>query len=192
MICLVVLGKRMSRFYLLLWLKWALRLTLSSILGAVVLSFFVALTIYYFKDMPPLNDAVLWALFDIASFWFTLLWSLTLLLFLFRGMKYIFNDCINGYNLKLLTCPKENKSELVEVVGYGDLVKVWRKWLMLMIWLVGAQMILALIFTHFFSSFSSLFDWFNIYLLYGFILIAGYFSFMILSVRCKRVKIVKC
>lgn len=182
----------MSKFYLLLWLKWAIRLTLSSILGAVVFSLLVTLAMYSFKDMPPLDDAVLAALFDIASFWFSILWSLTLLLFLFRGMKYIFNDCMNGYTMKLLTCQKEEKNELIEVVGYGDLVKVWRKWLMLLIWLVGAQMVVALVLTSLFSNFSGVFDWFNIYLLYGFILFAGYFSFMILSVRCKRVKIVKC
>lgn len=142
--------------------------------------------------MAPITRELKQALFEITKFWFLILWSVTLLLFLFRTLKTIFNNCQNGYKLQLLTCSKEGKTDVIEVVGYGDLVKVWRKWFMLIIWLVGAQMIIALLISYTINSYETIFDWFNIYVLYAFILLAGYFSFMILSVRCKRVKLVKC
>ncbi|QSZ42397.1 hypothetical protein GJV85_09855 [Sulfurimonas aquatica] len=182
----------MSRFYILLWLFWSLRLTLNSILMACLISAFITLGIYVNQGSLELNQSVYEALFLVFKFWFVLSWSLTLLLSLFRELKPIFNRCINGYRLTLLSCPSEGKQEKIKEIGYGDLVKVWRKWFMLIIWLVGAQMILVVAFTKLFTSGSAIFDWFNIYTLYGFVLVGGYFSFMILSMRCKKVKIERC
>ena len=183
----------MNRFYLLLWLRWIVRLTMMSIVSAAFIAAFITLFIYVKQGMQPLNHEIYSALFAIFKFWFVLGWSVTLLLFLFLGLKYIFNICISGYQLTLLTCPQKDKAgSVIKIIGYGDLVKVWRKWLMLMIWIVGVEMILALAATKLLTSYVSVFDWFSIYILYIFILIAGYFSFMILSVRCKKVKVVKC
>ena len=173
-------------------MKWALRLTLSSVSTAFFLALIIGLFMYVQNGMPLVTSAVQKALLDITQFWFMILWSLMLLLFLFRAFKGVFNDTLAGYRLELLTCPKEGKTTVIDVVGYGDLVKVWRKWFMLIIWLVGAEMIFALIFTSLLSLYTHIFDWFTIYILYGFILLAGYFSFMILPARCKRVKLVKC
>ena len=116
------------------------------------------------------------------------------MLALFRSLNYIFNKCIHGYELKLLTCTskKEETSEVLEVIGYGDLVKVWRRWFMLLIWLVGSMMIISLVITYFFTTYSGVFEWFSIYWLFAFILVSGYFSFMLMGSRCKRVKVVKC
>jgi hypothetical protein len=139
--------------------------------------------------MPSLNTEVIQALLNIFKFWFVVFWSITLLLALFRSLKYIFNRCIYGYELKLYTC---DTKELIEDIGYGDLVKVWRKWLMLIIWLVGSFMILSLAYTYMFTSYSGVFKWFDIYWLFGFILLSGYFSFIIMAARCKRVKVVRC
>lgn len=179
----------MSRFYLFLWLRWAVRLTLCSILLAALFSFLVTLFIYVLRGLPELAPEITDALFDIFTFWFPIFWSFTILIALFRGLKYIFNNCINGFELKLLTCESD---EIIETIGYGDLVKVWRKWLMLLIWLTGSVMILAIIYTKLFTAYDGLFEWFNIYWLYGFILFSGYFSFIIMSSRCKKVKIVSC
>ncbi len=188
----MILEKRVSKFYLYIWWRWALHLTFSSVLSSLFLATLISMYLYVSQGMQPITLEVKEALLNITKFWFVILWSLTLLLFLFRTLKSVFNSCFNNYKLQLLTCPNEGKTEVIEEVGYGDLVKVWRKWFMLIIWLVGAQMILALILTYAFSSYDAVFDWFNIYILYAFILLAGYFSFMILSVRCKRVKLVKC
>ena len=62
---------------------------------------------------------------------------------------------------------------------------VWRKWFMLLIWLVGSIMIFALALTHLFTSYSGLFEWFDIYWLFGFILMEGYFSFFF-AVKVER------
>lgn len=182
----------MSRFYTFLWLFWSFRLTLNSILIASVISIFITIGIYINQGSQELNQRVYEALFLVFKFWFVLSWSLTLLLSLFRELKPVFNRCINGYKLTLLSCPSEGKQEKIKEIGYGDMVKVWRKWFTLLIWLVGAEMILGVAFTKLFTSHTAIFDWFNIYILYGFVLIGGYFSFMILSMRCKKVKIERC
>ncbi len=192
MICLKDLGKKLSKFYFFLWLRWAIRLTLSSLLFTLLLASFITAVIYVKQGFIPLDDAVIVALKELFLFWFGITWNLSLLLFLFRGLKYIFNYCSGGYSLELLTCPKEKRVEKIDIVGYGDLVKIWRKWLMLLIWLVGAQMIFAVILSRVFGENNALFSWFNIYMLYAFIVVAGYFSLIVLSAKCKRIRIVKC
>jgi len=146
------------------------------------------------QGMQPLEVAIKRALLTVFGFWFFLSWNFSLLIILFRSVKYIFNRCIHGYELKLLGCPsKENKEQgVISEIGYGDLVKVWRKWFMLMIWIVAAQMIVVVIMMKLLSGYENVFDWFNIYVLYIFILVAGYFSLIILSMKCKKVRIVKC
>lgn len=179
----------MSKFYLFLWLRWSLRLTLCSVILAAIFSSLITSYIYINQGMPTLNSDIINALFDLFMFWFPIVWSFTLLIALFRSLKYIFNSCISGYELKLYSC---DSKDILEDIGYGDLVKVWRKWFMLLIWLIGFLMILSLAYTYVFTSFKGVFEWFNIYWLFTFILIAGYFSFIFMSARCKRVKIVKC
>jgi len=192
MICLRDLGKKLSKFYLLLWVKWVIRLTISTMLFTLLLTSFITAIIYVKQGFIPLDKSVVLALRDVFLFWFSITWNVSLLLFLFRGLKYIFNTCSAGYSLELLTCPKENRVEKIDIVGYGDLVKVWRKWLMLLIWLVGSEMIFSLVLSKVISLNGALFSWFNIYVLYAFILLGGYFSFVILSAKCKRIRIVKC
>jgi len=190
--CLTTLRKKMSKFYFLLWSRWAIRLTLCTLLYGAFLSSIVTGYIYIRQGLPPLDEKVYLALFDIFHFWFLILGNIALLLALFRGMKYLFNTCHNGYVLELFTCPKDGSVELIQSVDYGDLVKVWRKWFMLIIWISVAQMIVALVFSVLLFSSESIFSWFNSYVLYGFILLSGYFSFIILGARCKRVRISKC
>ena len=179
----------MSKFYLVLWLKWVFRVTLCSIVLACGFSFLITTYMYINQGMPQLSSEVQQALWTVFKFWFPLTWSLTLLIALFRSLKYVFNSCCSGYELKLLAC---DSSDVIEEIGYGDLVKVWRRWFMIIIWIVGAQMVLALAFTYTFTSYSGVFEWFDIYFLFLFVLIAGYLSFIFLSGRCKKVKVIKC
>lgn len=192
MICWVILRVKMFKFYLFLWIRWAFFLTLRSFVFGLLFSSFVTAIIYYKQGLPHINHEVLLALFDILLFWFSILGNVALLLSLFIGIKSVFNRCYNGFVLELYSCADEGEVELIENVGYGDLVKVWRKWFMLLIWLVAAQMILAVAFSAIFSLGESIFSWFNIYVLYGFIIVAGFFSFIVLGARCKRVRISKC
>ncbi len=186
----------MSRFYFVIWLRWAIRVSLCSLLLAAFFSSVITLYIYVSQGLVEITSEVSDALLDIFRFWFRIVWAFTLLLALFRSLKYIFNICINGYEFKLLTCSsvkdKSKEEEVIENIGYGDLLKVWRRWFMLNIWLVGSLMIIALVFTNIFTSYDGVFDWFNIYWLFGFILFGGYFSFMLLGSKCKKVKIKKC
>jgi len=185
-----------NRFYFFIWLQWAVKLTLYTFVLTFFIALFITAAIYINQGLQPLNNEVKMALLAIFKFWFILSWNFALLIILFRSLKYIFNRCLQGYEFNLLTCPKEEKKdetrEIIHDIGYGDLLKVWRKWLMLLIWIVAALMILALIVMKVLSSYESIFDWFNIYVLYTFILIAGYFSFIILSMKCKKVRIRKC
>ena len=184
----------MNRFYLLIWLQWVVKLTLYTLFLSAAIALAVTFILYAMQGFKPLNGEVVSALVSIFGFWFAISWNFALLLMLFRSLKYIFNRCIAGYTFQLLTCPQEEeqKREVIESIGYGDLIKVWRRWFMLIIWLVGAEMILALIVMKIFSDYESIFEWFNIYLLYLFIIIAGYFSFIVLSMKCKKVRIRKC
>lgn len=179
----------MSKFYFLLWLNWAFKVTINSVLMAGLFSLLITFVLYMKQGSISLSPEVIEALWKVFIFWFPLTWSLTLLLTLFRSLKYIFNKCYSGYQLQLFEC---NQTEIIEVVGYGDLVKVWRRWFMLLIWLSGAQMVLALALSYIFSIYDAVFDWFNIYVLFIFVLNSGYISFILLGGRCKKVKVVKC
>lgn len=187
--CWVLLKCIMHKFYLFLWLRWAAYVTLYSLLIASVLSALMTFILYISRGLPPLDVEMYGALFLIWKFLFPLFWSFSLLVALFRSLKILFNVSISGYEMKLLSC-KDSKP-LLEI-GYGNLLPVWRKWFLLLIWLASAQMIVALVFTYFLSDFGGVFEWFSIYWLFGFVLLGGYFSFMVLSSRCKRVKIEQC
>ena len=179
----------MRAFYFFLWLRWVVRVSLCSFILALVSSLFLTFYIYFKQGLPSLSTDVFIALFDIVKFWFPLTWSITLLIALFRSLKYIFNVEVKGYTLKLLDC---SSPEEIEVIGYGDLVKVWRRWFMLLIWLSGGQMVIAVGILYLFSIYESVFDWFSIYVLFGFILSSGYLSIILLAGRCKKVKVIKC
>lgn len=179
----------MAKFYLLIWIKWVIRLTLCTLVLAFGFTFLITAFLYINQGMPALSDEVISALMDLFKFWFPVVMSFTLLIALFRSIKFIFKCCYNGYKLELFSC---DGKEVLEYIGYGDLVKVWRRWFMIIIWLVGAQMVLALAFTNLFTSYSGVFEWFSIYWLFGFLLMAGYLSFILLGSRCKQVKVMKC
>ena len=168
---------KMNKFYFFLWFGWAFRLTLNSLLISAVITFIITFFTYVNLGFVELDAKSIDALFDIYIFYFSIVFSITLLIVLFRSIKYIFNRCIYGYELKLLSC---KGNDIMEHIAYGDLVKVWRRWFMLLIWLVGLCMIV------------SLFSFFNIYALFLFILLSGYLSFIILISRCKKIRVLRC
>jgi len=179
----------MSKFYLFIWLKWVVRVTLCSVAFAFMLSLFITLYSYFNSGVTSLTPELYSALWSIFKFWLSIAWSFTLLFALFRSIKYIFNTPINGYIFRLQECGRYAN---IEYIGYGDLVRVWRKWFMLLIWLSVVFMILSTIFLYLFNAGENIFGWFSIEWLYGYIVLSGYFSFILLPSRCKRVKVVKC
>ncbi|MBA1432080.1 MAG: hypothetical protein FAF04_00455 [Epsilonproteobacteria bacterium] len=186
----------MQKFYFELWLAWALRVIFCSLVLAVFFALLTTAVLYLKQGMVSLNAEVQAALFDLFSFWFFLSLNIAVLIALFRSVKYLFNHPHAGYMLRLKKCSKdkseEEKEAYIEFIGYGDLIKVWRKWFMLLIWIVGSLMILALVITYLFTPYKALFDWFNVYVLYAFILAGGYLSFIFMPARCKSMRIVKC
>lgn len=182
----------MLRFYTQLWLFWVLRMLFVTIVLTSAISLLITFILYLKEGMPKLESEIYRALYTIFSFWFLLLLNLTIPLALFINAKYLFNRCINGVSLKLLSCAKDEKREVIETIGYGDLVKVWRKWLFLIVWNSAVLMLLSVAYSYLFTSNDSIFDWFNVYILYFFILISGYSSIVLLTSRCKSVRISKC
>ena len=182
----------MHRFYLSLWISWVIRVVLCTLFIASSIAFVITSVIYIKQGLPDLSQEIVNALFDVWQFWFVISLNAALLIALFRSVKYLFNRPHAAYMMKLRSCPKEQESLYLEEIAYGNLVKVWRKWFMLLIWLVGSFMVIATIVSYIFSSSTALFSWLSIYILYFFILVAGYFSFIFLESRCKSVRIVKC
>ncbi len=177
----------MSRFYFLVWSRWVVRVVLCSGMLSAFFSVFVTFVLYGLKGFPSLDENVIKALVDIFLFWFPITLSFTLLVALFRSLKYVFSKCLNGYEFVLFEC---NQTKQIQNVGYGDLVKVWRKWFVLLVWFVMGQVLVVS--GLFFTFVNDVFSWFNIYWLVGFILSGGYVSFMLLPSRVKVVKIRKC
>lgn len=176
----------MRKFWFYIWSRWVLFLTLESVAVAAVLALVVTFVTYYLKGAVKLDTEVTKALFELFRFWFALLWSVTLLISNFRSLKILFNRCHNGYVFKLFTCKGD---EIIENIGYGDLVKVFRKWLMAMIWFVAALLVV----TFFINSFVFHKEgWYTIYLLYVYILLSGGLNIALIGYRCKRVKVMRC
>jgi hypothetical protein len=178
-----------SKFFFFLWLRWAIRVTIGSLLFAGLFTFFAILFIYVMQEMPELNEQIYKALGDIFKFYFPIIWSVLLLITLFRELKNIFNRCINGYKLELLRCKTQ---EVVMGIGYRDLLRVWRKWLMFNVWLIAVFVIFVQVAITLFVGSKSLFSWFDIYTLFGAILLSGYLSLFIMSSKCKNIKISRC
>lgn len=179
----------MRSFYFRLWLAWVVRVTAESLAFGMFIAMLIVGFIYFKKGMPQPSKEVVAALLELFFFWFSLAWSMALLLSLFRSLKYLFNRCYGGFKLQLLTCDMQ---EEIEPVGYGDLVRVWRRWLMLLIWSSAVLILLLALVMRFVFGFSGLFSWLNIYVLYGVILAGGYVSLILLMARCKKTRIVRC
>ncbi len=90
-------------------------MSICSVVIASLLSVLISLFVYVSQGAVALNEDVLNALVTVFVFYFPLTWSFALLLALFRSLKYMFNKCIQGYELKLLTCTskKEETSEVL-------------------------------------------------------------------------------
>jgi len=179
----------MRKFWLLLWFDWVVFVTVSSLFFASIIDFILTLSIYILKDMPTLESETLNALGAIWMFWFSILWSGTLLLSIFLSMKRFFNKCYDGYKLQLLTC---KDFEVIDIVLLGDIVKVWRKWLMVLIWAIATEILFVSVVRYFLGLGLEFWVWFNMGWLYLFILLAALSSLPLMAVRCKRVRLRTC
>lgn len=180
----------MKKFYFGLWLHWMVRVVVCSVVSAGIIAALITTTVYFNKGMPNLHTEVFKALEDIFVFWFMIALNLTVLFALFRSAKYLFNRCYGGYQFAMLSCPKEGT--YLEAVGYGDIVKFWRKWLMLLVWIVASFVLVSWIVSLLFIEYGKFFHYFSVWCLYGYILLAGLFSFMLIGSRCKQIRVRRC
>ncbi len=178
----------MIRSLFLIWLRWAVWVTLFSIVTAAVFSGGVTLYFYIAKGAVELNGDIMNALFDIGLFWFAIFWSITLPVSTFFGMKQLFKGCKNGYRLQLFSC----NNELIELVRYENLPKVWRKWLFLMIWGIAIQLIVIVVFLYLVGTDEALMEWFNIYYLYAFVMFSSWVALSVIVKKCKLIEIERC
>jgi hypothetical protein len=170
-----------------IWLRWAIWVTLFSTLLAAHFAIAIALYMYISKGAVALTSEVLSALEAIGYFWFAILWSITLPLSTFFGMKQLFKWCYGGKKLQLFTCKKEP----IDSIGYEDVIKVWRKWLFLMIWGVAAQLVLITGVEYIVVG-GELMQWFSVYYLYALVMSASLVTLFVLVNRCQLVKLKRC
>lgn len=178
----------MKRALFFIWLRWALWITLFSVITAALLSLAVTFYMYFAKGAIPLDSEVINALVEIGLFWFAIFWSVTLPLSTFFGMKQLFKVCHNGRNLQLFSCVKEP----IDDIGYEDLTKVWRKWLFLIIWGVAAQLVFIIALQYIVGNDGELMRWFNIYYMYAFVMTSSFTTLVIMVNRCKLVELKRC
>ena len=160
-------------------------LLISGVLSFLFMSYF-----YIQEGMPPLKTEILKALFEIFGFWFLIFINLAIPLAIFFNTKYLFNNCINAISLRIKSCQEEGK--YLEDISYGDLRKVWRKWLFLIVWMSSVFVLLSFVLFYLFASEGSFFEWLRVYYIYGYILLSGAFALPLLGVRCKSVSLRKC
>jgi len=180
----------MAKFYIYLWFFWVIRMLVVSTLLAGTLSFFITFYFYAREGLPAFESEILTAILNIFTFWFLLLLNFALPLALFINTKYLFNNCINAISLRVVSCAKEE--EFLERIGYGDLIKIWRKWLLLIVWISSVFVLFSFLFFYFLLFEGSFFEWLSVYCLYGFILLSGFFALPLLGSRCKSVRLRLC
>lgn len=178
----------MRRFWLGLWLYWAVWLTLFSVGAGALLAAAVTLLSYFLKGAPALDLEILAALGEIAFFWFGLTWSLALLVALFLVIRRLFYRCIDHHQLTLQNC---SGRESMNKAGTEHTLRLWRKWLMAIIWATAAQIIVVITVRYALGT-EDLLSWFSVYWLYLFVLISGLMTLPLMEARCKVVKVQKC
>ncbi len=178
----------MRKFWLGLWTYWAVWLTLFSVSAGLFLAAMITFSLYLLKGAPSLEPEVVSALQEITLFWFGLTWSITLLIALFLVVRRLFYRCIDH---RQLTLPECSGSGSIKKADLGDIIKLWRKWLMAIIWATAAQAIIIIVLRYLFGM-ADLLSWFSVYWLYLFVLIAGLITLPLMQARCKLVKVAAC
>ena len=179
----------MRRFWVGLWWRWALWVTLISLLWAAGASVLLTFGLYLYKGMPPLEKGVVTALGDIARFGFPVFWCFAFLAAFFRSVRRLFGHCIDHFRLTLLSCDGETR---IENPGSADTVRVWRKWFFVIIWAVAAEVIVAALLHFPFASGGGAMGWFSLYWLYLFVLLAALATLPLMGARCPFVKVERC
>ena len=179
----------MRRFWIGLWWQWALWMTLRSLLWAAIGSVVVTLVLYGYKGMPALDEEVLTALADIACFGFPVVWCISFLAAFFLSVPRLFGRCIDHFRMTLLSCDGETP---IENPGSADTLRVWRKWLFVIVWAVAAEVVIAALLYYPFSTEEGVMAWFSLPWLYLFVLLAALATLPLMGARCPLVRVQRC
>jgi len=177
--------KPAKKFYLKLYVFWALWVTLRSLLYALLLSLFLALVIYISKGLPSLNMETFLALKEIVLFSFPISFSLSFILMLLLVFKAIFSTKVDGFFLRLYDC----KDEPLVDPSLSDVMMIWRKWLFVTVWAILIFLVLFLGLWKLISGAFPPLSWFNAASLYTLIMILGGTVFVMGIKRCKKIRI---
>jgi|GEM_PF-2299540 len=171
-----------------IWLRWAVWVTLFSIISALFVACGITVILYVMKGAVSLEGDVLDALGDIVWFWFGVCWSITLPLGTFLGMKQLFLRCSRGYRLQLFTCNLER----IERVHYNDLIKAWRKWLFLTIWSVAVGILLIATLQWMLYGSVEISKWLHSYVLYALVMLSSWATLTLMIRRCPAIEMERC
>ncbi len=179
----------MRRFWFLLWLYWAAWLSFFSIGLGMFSALLITGGTYLNKGAVTLSAEVWSALGDLVWFWFALSWSVSLLIGLLLVVKRLFYRCIDHHQLVFVLCLSQ---EEIHDLRVEDTIRLWRKWLISIIWAVAAQVVIIIVIEYLTGWGEGVLSWFSIYWLYGFVLIAGAITLPMMDARCKMVKVKQC
>jgi hypothetical protein len=178
----------MRKFWLLLWGYWAFWLTLFSAGFAAVTAMIATAVTYVITGSAQLSEEIWLALYDLFAFWFAIFWSLGLPLGLLLVVKRLFYRCVGGFQMHFLQCPSRTEIRDLKV---SDTFRLWRKWLLTLIWMVATQ-IIVIVAIRYFAGSDSLMGWFNVFWLYSFLMISGMLTLPLMGARCKMVQVKRC
>lgn len=178
--------KPTEKFYLKLYLFWAVWVSMRAVLYAFFLSLLVVLAVYGLKGFAPLNEATFTALTEILYFSFPIAFSLSLILSLLLVFKALFLQTIDAFRFELYNC----EGEKIEKPLLSDITAIWRKWLFITIWVILLFLVLFLgISKLIFGTFPPL-EWFNGWSLYLLVMTLGGAVFVFVVSKSKKLKIV--
>ncbi len=178
----------MIKFYSLIWLRWIVFLGVYTVAVSLFLDFFLTLFVYIKKGFPSLNEEVLDALKTVFKINFYIVFNISFLISIFLAFKHIFYVCTDNYNFVLLNCKGDEEID----VTFSELVKVFRKFLFALIWLSAVAVLMVSIVARFVFGFTSMSQWFNIYILISIVILNVYLILFIMPHRCKKVKVRRC
>lgn len=175
-------------FALRLWLYWLWWMLLYSVAAAAVADGAAVGVIYLLKGAPQLDTSVYGALEAIARVAFVPLWCAALLWAHLMVTRRLFSCCLGGKRLILLTCKGD---ERIYPVGLGDVLPIWRRFLMLIVWTVALEAVLVVGIAALFGGFS-ITTHLSAPMLGVMSAFGALAALLVMLRRCKRIRITQC
>ncbi|MDD5717927.1 MAG: hypothetical protein PHW64_09050 [Sulfuricurvum sp.] len=178
----------MSRFYLILEVRWLLVFVLIALITAVGFATVTSGIIYGVKGFAPLDPQTRDALRIIWFFWLDIGYGVGIITALLVSLGQVFYRCIAGYRLSLINC----KEERIEALALRPYFKVWRKWFFTLIWVNAAQAVVLIAIHKLLYGGGVWIGWFNPWGITPMILLSGAAALVIVVRSGKRLRVEPC